>query len=207
VRIADEEVDAAIKTAWRIPGLYRKGEARFLYRLARRRGRFVELGCWMGRTTSILLQAGAIWGATLTTVDPFVSIPTQKTQSSAARWRRNLEGVGLNPPALLEMTSDEALDHHQDEIALLFVDADHSREAVARDLEAWTPRVKVGGVVALHDMFYPSVPGVCQAVSEWWASERDDVTEPRWEFVGLRDYTIAFRRLRPSPKPASGGVK
>jgi predicted O-methyltransferase YrrM len=194
--IGVEEVDAAVARAWKIPGLYRKEEARFLYRLGRRMGSFVELGCWMGRTTSILLQASAVWGATLTTVDPFVPIPTQRTQASAARWRRNLEGIGLNPPALLEMTSDEALSHHQGEIALLFIDADHSRAAVAGDLAAWTPRVKVGGTVALHDMFYPSLPGVCQAVSDWWVRERDDVQAPRWECLGLRDYTIAFRRLR-----------
>ncbi|MBU0846650.1 class I SAM-dependent methyltransferase [Patescibacteria group bacterium] len=190
------EVEQVIENAWRMPGLYRKREAAFLYTLARRKGNLVELGCWMGRTTSILVQAAKVWGATVTSVDPFVVIPTQALQASAEKWRVNLRKVGLEPPTLLEMTSDEAAELYTDEIALLFIDANHSRAAVARDLDKWTPKVKLGGMVALHDMFYPSVPGVCQAVSFWWAKERDSVREPRWELVGLRDFTIAFRRLR-----------
>lgn len=195
MEIPKKEIQAAVATAWKIPGLYRKGEAEFLYRLARRKGNLVEIGCWMGRTTSILLQAAQVWGASLTTIDPFGPMPHGHARATPARWRKNLTGLGLQPPALLEMESDQAAGVYQDEIALLFIDGDHSRDAVRSDLHHWPPKVKVGGVVALHDMFYPSVTGVCEAVVDWWLCERDD-TGPRWELVGQVDFTIAFERLK-----------
>jgi predicted O-methyltransferase YrrM len=185
------EIKKALKTANRIPGLYGQREAAFLYSLARRRGNLVELGCWMGRTTAILLQAAAIWNAQLTTVDAFTAMPNGRKAASAKRWAANLKKVGLTPPRLLEMTTDEAAEVYPKEpsISMLFVDAAHGREAVDRDLLNWTPRIKVGGVVALHDMFYPSITGVCQAVVNWWSTAR-------WEYIRQRDYTIAFRRMR-----------
>jgi len=193
--LKDDEVAQALRVAWKIPGLYRKAEAGYLYRLARRRGTLVEIGVWMGRTTSLLLQAAGVWGARVVSIDPFGPMPNGHAQASAERWRANLRGVGLTPPRLLEMDSDQAAADWADEIALLFIDGDHARAGVASDLEKWTPFVKVGGVVALHDMFYPSITGVCLAVAEWWTAERDEAGRPRWQLIGLRDFTIAFRRV------------
>lgn len=191
------EIEKALKVANQIPGLYRRREAEFLYRLGRRKGNLVELGCWMGRTTAILLQAAAIWGAELTTVDAFTAMPNGRKAATARRWEANLKKVGLKPPRLLAMTTDEAAAVYPQEaqIGLLFIDAAHGRQAVDRDLANWTPRIKIGGVVALHDMFFPSITGVCQAVVAWWCTERDEAG-PKWQLIGQRDYTIAFRRLR-----------
>lgn len=195
--ISKNEIDAVIKKSFSIPGLYRREEAAFLYTLGRRKGRLVELGCWMGRTTSILLQAAAVWNATLTTVDAFTPMPNDRKAATPERWRSNLEKLGLKPPELLAMTTAEAAEVYPKDrdIALLFIDANHSRIAVENDLANWTPRIKVGGIVALHDMFFPSITGVCTAVTDWWSRERDE-TGPFWEHVGQRDFTIAFRRLR-----------
>lgn len=189
------EIKKALKTANRIPGLYGQHEAAFLYSLARRRGNLVELGCWMGRTTAILLQAAAIWGAELTTVDAFTPMPNGRKAATAKRWAANLKKAGLKPPRLLAMTTDEAAEIYPKDanISLLFIDAAHGREAVDRDLANWTPRIKPGGVVALHDMFFPSITGICQAVVAGWCAERDEAG-PKWSLVGQRDYTIAFRR-------------
>jgi predicted O-methyltransferase YrrM len=191
------ELKQALSIANQIPGLYRQEEAAFLYRLARRRGNLVELGCWMGRTTAIMLQAAAIWGADLTTVDAFTPMPNQRKAATPIRWRANLKKVGLKPPKLLVMTTDEAAEVYSKEqnISFLFIDAAHGRDAVSADLANWTPRIKLGGVVALHDMFFPSITGVCQAVIDWWCVERDDAGA-KWEILGLRDYTIAFKRKR-----------
>jgi predicted O-methyltransferase YrrM len=195
--IPAKEVKRALEVAAKIPGLYRQEEAAFLYRLARRKGNLVELGCWMGRTTAIILQAAKVWGAELTTVDAFTPMPNGRTAATPDRWRANLRKAGLEPPALLAMTTDEAAKVYpaDREIAFLFIDANHELQAVASDLANWTPRIKVGGVVALHDMFYPSITGVASAVAAWWEAERDGNT-PRWEFVGQHDFTIAFKRLR-----------
>jgi predicted O-methyltransferase YrrM len=193
--LKNDEAAQALRVAWKIPGLYRKAEAGFLYRLARRRGTLVEIGCWMGRTTSLMVQAANVWHARVVSIDPFGPMPNGHAQASSERWRSNLRRVGLVPPQLMEMGSDQAAAEWSDEISFLFIDGDHSRAAVQSDLEKWTPFVKVGGVVALHDMFYPSITGVCLTVAEWWSAARNGSGKPRWQFVGLHDFTIAFKRL------------
>lgn len=189
------EVERAVRVAWKIPGQFRLNEARFLYPLARRRGQIVEIGCYMGRSTAILVQAASVWRAQVTTIDPFTPLPNGVDQANADLWANNLRRAGLEPPELLEMTSDQAAKKWAGAINCLFIDGDHSYEAVRNDLANWTPRVQVGGVVALHDMWFPSITGVAQAVTEWWIRERED-SRPRWACLGMQDLTIAFRRER-----------
>lgn len=48
----------------------------------------------------------------------------------------------------------------------VFIDADHSYEGVRRDVDAWLPKVKVGGVIAGHDFRNGFGFGVVDAVLE-----------------------------------------
>ena len=55
---------------------------------------------------------------------------------------------------------------------LIFLDADHSYEAVKADLAAWVPHVKAGGWIGGHDYGHTDPRfsfGVKQAVDEWAA--------------------------------------
>lgn len=62
----------------------------------------------------------------------------------------------------------------------VFIDADHSYEGVARDIAAWTPKVRPGGILSGHDYCPPGKytargwPGVVRAVDE--AVERNGWT-------------------------------
>jgi len=47
----------------------------------------------------------------------------------------------------------------------VYIDANHSYDAVKRDLELWVPKIRPGGVIGGHD-FSPEFPGVRQAVQE-----------------------------------------
>lgn len=49
-------------------------------------------------------------------------------------------------------------------IDLVFVDGDHSREAVEADLRVWQSRVRPGGLLAGHDLFNPAFDGVLVAL-------------------------------------------
>jgi len=40
-------------------------------------------------------------------------------------------------------------------IDLIFIDGDHSYGAVLEDLQTWIPHVKSGGIVLMHDYFFP----------------------------------------------------
>jgi hypothetical protein len=81
----------------------------------------------------------------------------------------------------------------------VFIDSDHSYEAVKQDIADWTPKVRKGGIVSGHDYYngkYNKM-GVVQAVDEFIAehpgyhlqttewdetAERDD-RQPDWWFL------------------------
>lgn len=53
----------------------------------------------------------------------------------------------------------------------VFLDGDHSYESVHEDIQAWLPKVKLGGFIGGHDYGPPGLfPGVAQAVHELCAN-------------------------------------
>lgn len=60
---------------------------------------------------------------------------------------------------------DRAKDFEDNSIDFVFIDANHTYEFVKRDIEAFLPKMKAGGVIAGHD-YNLSHPGVLQAVNE-----------------------------------------
>ncbi len=66
---------------------------------------------------------------------------------------------------LIEMETHEAADLVLDgSIDFVFIDADHSVEAVADDIARWRPKVKPGGWLGGDDYNPANFPGVVQAV-------------------------------------------
>lgn len=57
-----------------------------------------------------------------------------------------------------KLIEDESLD-------FIFIDADHSYEGALADIQAWSPKVKFGGLIAGHD-YSETWPGVIRAVNE-----------------------------------------
>lgn len=53
--------------------------------------------------------------------------------------------------SIIEGLSHEVLCLIPGEIDFVFIDGDHSYEGVKRDLDTYTPKLKCGGVIALHD--------------------------------------------------------
>jgi hypothetical protein len=60
----------------------------------------------------------------------------------------------------------------------VFIDADHSYKGCKADIEAWEPKVRVGGMVSGHDYDPIKWPGVVKAVDEIYpgASKLPDMT-------------------------------
>lgn len=71
----------------------------------------------------------------------------------------------------VQKLSHEAVKGWQEPIDLLFIDADHSYQAVRRDWDDWSPYVKAGGIIALHDSRTLKYPGVLKLVKEITADE------------------------------------
>jgi predicted O-methyltransferase YrrM len=78
--------------------------------------------------------------------------------------------------SLAETIPDESLD-------FVFIDADHSYQAVKKDIEAWFPKVKKGGIVSGHD-YYQSRSGqlgVIKAVDEFVAKHKYTLQLTEWD--------------------------
>ena len=57
----------------------------------------------------------------------------------------------------------------------VFIDADHTTEAVLADIEAWKPKIKAGGYLCGHDTHFPSVREAIDEVVPMWSQEIDHV--------------------------------
>jgi hypothetical protein len=65
----------------------------------------------------------------------------------------------------IEAFSSEAAEQIKDEsIDCVYIDANHKYEFVKKDILAWRPKVKQGGIIAGHD--YKNILGVRQAVND-----------------------------------------
>lgn len=66
--------------------------------------------------------------------------------------------------SLVGESTDMAENFEDGDLDFVFIDAGHDYESVAKDIIAWLPKVKGGGVIAGHD--FNSWGGVTQAVNE-----------------------------------------
>jgi predicted O-methyltransferase YrrM len=124
-----------------------------LANIARGRNRIVEIGVWHGVTTSVLRRAmspdGLLWA-----VDPFpagrlfvnLQQPIARREvgrvlNGAVRWVRE---SGQQAASTYRRAGEPPAD-------LIFIDGDHSYEGLTDDWKAWSPLVRPGGAVALHD--------------------------------------------------------
>lgn len=136
-----------------------------------------EVGVAEGRFTAALLRLCP--HVTLTAVDDFA--PGYKTwmgtEWSAETQRANeraFEGVldkYRGRVRIYRLPSLEAAKEIGDDwkFDFVFIDADHSYEAVKADIAAWRTKVREGGWVTGHDYDLTRFPGVVRAVEESFA--------------------------------------
>ncbi|HXM19265.1 MAG TPA: class I SAM-dependent methyltransferase [Candidatus Tumulicola sp.] len=153
-----------------VQGWLHLDEAHQLFLLAKestpeRDARVVELGSWKGKSS--LMLAGGLAGKAnprLYCIDPFAPAPTDyqgqitealRSDETGRRleiFERNVKQAGLSH--IVEPVQGYSFDvapRWSAPVDLLFIDAHHAYEAVHRDFVLWTPFVKPGGIVALHD--------------------------------------------------------
>jgi predicted O-methyltransferase YrrM len=168
-----------------------EAEGRLLQRFSQGASCAVELGVAEGSSAWEVRQALAPDG-TLHLVDPHQG---RLGLSFAGRIARRLVG-GLDRGRVVwhSQLSYEAVEGWRDEIDFLFIDGDHSYEGVSRDWRDWTPHVKVGGHVVLHD---------ARLVEGWTTPETGPLRlvgdlegDPAWKEVATADTAVVFERRR-----------
>lgn len=144
----------------------------FLVQLAKgiRAEQIVEVGCFAGLTTRTLAEADPDW--TIHAIDHFQG--SDDLLENVARHGGPLAVYGTFCRNLREWlfrrvfvhvgTSRQVAMVWPFAVDLVFIDADHTYEAVKEDIELWKPHVRPGGLLCGHD--YRLFEGVTQAVDE-----------------------------------------
>lgn len=91
---------------------------------------------------------------------------------------KDIFDIGLFSDAKLEhkiqfihMDSNKASKELNTTFDLVFIDGDHSYDAVKNDISNWLPHVRVGGIICGHDYVDYIKYGVKQAVNEVFGSK------------------------------------
>ena len=79
-------------------------------------------------------------------------------------------------------------------IDMIFIDANRSYEGVRRDWIDWTPKLKVGGIVAMHDSRIAPNSPVPLGSMEFFV--REVATNPDYALIDGAEALVVLRRLR-----------
>jgi predicted O-methyltransferase YrrM len=132
------------------PGLLEEREGICLYVLGRRAaeiGKIVEIGAFKGRSTWYLAHAleAAQSPHHVVSIDPHL----ERTRDE---FERGVAAGGLAHRIESHVAySHELADRIAGPIGLLWIDGDHSYDAVRRDFDDWFPLLAPGGWLAFHD--------------------------------------------------------
>lgn len=133
-------------------------------------GVFVECGAWLGKSSSYLcdknhknLQIYIVdtWAGASNELNSTQRLATQKDIYNIF-----LENMGTRKFAAIKKDGIEASNSFQDKSCdIVFIDMEHTYNAVKNDIKAWLPKVKAGGYIAGHDYTH-LWQGVVDAVNE-----------------------------------------
>jgi predicted O-methyltransferase YrrM len=114
----------------------------------------VELGSWLGESSSVLAKHCN----KLYCVDSWQGNKDTALQQVAqgsdiySTFMSNIRELGINNIVPIKGdTSSAAVTFGDGSVDFIYIDADHTYSGVTRDIEAWWPKLKVGGLMAGHD--------------------------------------------------------
>lgn len=193
----------AVKMFSQIPGMISVENGTIFYFIAYTqsiKGNIVEIGSWQGRSTSFFAKSCKDSGNGIVfAIDPFLGNPGKEhfyvvnkddLSDLKENFQKNINTNGLSEYVkLFPMTSEEAREHINEDIRLLFIDGNHEYEFVKRDIQNFVPLLKSGGIVIFDDYNSVSFPGVVQAVKE------DIIESPQFtNYVQTNNVFIATKK-------------
>ena len=158
-RVLDVNQPPHLRTVADIEGWLSLEEADLLYSLARevKDGCIVEVGSYRGRAT-VALALGAIDGhrPSVYTLDPheeFVGVLGGKfgPEDRGAFYRNMLRSSCYRIVRLINLSSDVMTPGWTQPVSLLWIDGDHSFEAVKSDFRCWEPHLADDARVVFDD--------------------------------------------------------
>lgn len=133
----------------------------------------VELGVAEGQFSRDILNWGVV---KLYSIDAWTTINGQKGDGGFDQEWHNmnyekakllLKPFGERSVILRGLSVEMSRQLEDDSLGFVNVDCDHSYEGVKADIQAYWPKLKVGGVMAFHDYEIVNMYGVKKAVEEF----------------------------------------
>lgn len=159
--------DEVYSKASSVPGLCAKEELEFIFNTIQQNSlvRAIELGCYCGSSTITIAEA--MPQGQVIAVDEFkIDFDAQSFTGDDAFTIFNKNVLSVYKNVRLHKTSTDIAARYIKSCDFLFIDADHSYEAVLSDCFHYLKKLKPGGIVMFHDYTNEYFPGVKKVVDE-----------------------------------------
>ena len=125
----------------------------------------VEIGTYRGEYAEHLLTH---WAGVLYCVDPWANLPKEEYLDGCVIDHSNMTPLNMDliyadakarltkfgaRVQLFRGTGDQFAAQHLQSVDFVYIDGNHDREHVTRDIETWWPRIRSGGVLGGHDFY------------------------------------------------------
>jgi predicted O-methyltransferase YrrM len=159
-----------------VKGFMPRDEGRALFEIAlahgerAHRGTWLEIGAWCGKSAVYLGAAAEATNSVLYSLDHHhgseenqagwehfdetLVDPLDGRLNTLPAWQRTIAEAGLESTVIgLVGPSTTVAAHFSQPLDILFIDGGHAHDVAWADYEAWTPKLLVGGLLLIHDVF------------------------------------------------------
>ncbi len=184
--------------ARRVPGFMPDDEGLALHLAGLRAaatGALLEVGSWCGKSAVYLGDAAEEAGTVLFCVDhhrgseenqagwehhdPSVVDPRTNRIDTLPAFRRTMEEAGLEDAVVAVVGESTVVGAHwHPRLGMVFVDGGHGAVPAHADYDVWAPRVALGGLLALHDVFDDPAAGGRPPFEVWCRAVASGSFEP-----------------------------
>lgn len=141
-------------------------------------GLVIEVGCQLGRSSSLINQLALAIGFHDIHIDPWTDQPGWMKDWMEIMY--NIGGAQEHAFSVLCMRTKQAegILSRLGPIDLAYIDGDHTKEIVDIDLDLIADKIKPGGFLTAHDYGNPGLAGVKEALDFY-------TTPDRWDAIGV----------------------
>ena len=146
---------------------------------------FVEVGTWKGMSAAFMAVEIINSGKNIKfdCIDTWDFVESQQDISKELfiglydTFLKNIEPVKHVITPIKSLSWDGARYYNDNSLDFIFIDAAHDYESVKKDINAWYPKLKKGGIIAGHDSWCLDVQ---QAVNEFFQDKPMHYNEGCW---------------------------
>jgi predicted O-methyltransferase YrrM len=133
-------------------------------------GTWLEVGAWCGKSALYLGAAAEVTGGVLYSLDhhhgseenqegwehfdPTLVDPFDGRLNTLPTWQRTIASAKLEA-SVIALVGDSSIvaAHFAQPLDLLFIDGGHALDVARADYASWVPKVVLGGLLLIHDVF------------------------------------------------------